>query len=105
MDDQATPATGKILGEVRTGNGRSGACEHRVGRGQAVQFGENGALQVELFRQVLLHVVGLGDGLLQPAGDADAGQDDIRRLVQQARAVEVVEPGPDDAERLFGLGL
>ena len=63
------------------------------------------ALQVELFRQVLLHVVGLGDGLLQPAGDADAGQDDARRLGQQARVAEVVEPGPDDAERLFGLGL
>ena len=63
------------------------------------------ALQVELFRQVLLHVVGFGTASSSPLVDADAGQDDIRRLVQQARVVEIVEPGPDDAERLFGLGL
>ncbi|KAG1313143.1 hypothetical protein G6F62_014142 [Rhizopus arrhizus] len=92
--------SGQVFGELAGGDAGGRTADHRVGFGHGVQFRKQRALDLDLFRRVLLYVAGALDRVGQAAGHVHPLHDAVG-VFQQALGFQFAQLLQDQRMR-FG---
>ena len=101
MGDEAAMAAFEAFREQARHDGRGGGGENGLGRGQAVEFGENRALRLDALRQALLNEVDGIERVGKIGGDPHARRCGFG-IVDEPLLGEVAEPSRHQGARLLG---